>query len=132
MNPSETFKRVINGDDRLVDPHAQEWEKIYSLFMHLSLLVHGAFPIVIPAVVMWLIKRDKSPFVDDHGREAINFQISLIIYNLAAGVFGFVTCGIGWFMFAPIYILGLVGITLASIAAGKGQFYRYPMNIRFL
>jgi uncharacterized protein len=116
----------------LREPACQEWERTYSLFTHLSLLtVHFLIP-VIPALVMWLIKRDQSPFVDDHGKEAVNFQLSLVLYTAATFVVGFLTCGIGWVLWPLIYILGIVGMILAAVAASKSQYYRYPMSIRFL
>lgn len=119
------------GSQRLVDPAAQEWERTYALFIHLSLLAfHVAMP-VIPALVMWLIKRDRSPFIDDHGREAINFQISLVIYYFVGGAL-LVACGIGFVMLAATYVLGLVGMIMAAVAANRGQYFRYPATIRFL
>lgn len=116
----------------LSEPACQEWERTYSLFTHLTLLtVHLLIP-VIPALVMWLIKRDQSTFVDDHGKEAVNFQLSLLLYTAATFLVGFLTCGVGWVLWPLIYILGIVGMILAAVAASKSQYYRYPMSIRFL
>lgn len=108
-----------------------EWERTYALFIHLTLLlVHFAVP-VIPALVMWLIKRDQSHFVDDHGKEAVNFQISLLIYALASVPLIF-ACGIGIALSVAVWVLGIVGMIMAAVAAHKGQFYRYPMCLRFV
>ena len=116
---------------RLVDPHAQEWERLYATFTHLTLLLfHVAIPVA-PAVVMWLIKREKSPFVDDHGREAINFQISLLLYYILGGLL-VPACGLGLVLIIAAYALGIVGMILASVAANKGEYYRYPATVRFL
>jgi uncharacterized Tic20 family protein len=116
--------------DRLVDEQAQEWERTYAMCLHLSLLtVHVVMP-VIPALVMWLIKRDRSPFVDDHGREAINFQLSLVIYFVASIVLFF--CGIGVVIAMAVYVLGIVGMILGAVAAQRGEYFRYPATIRFL
>jgi uncharacterized Tic20 family protein len=133
MNPHEVYSEVVDGKGRVVDPDAAEWERTYSMFTHLSLLAfHVALP-VLPALVLWLIKRDRSPFVDDHGREAVNFQLSLVLYALVAvPLAGLVTCGLGFLLWLPVYALGMVGMILASIAAHKGQYYRYPATIRFL
>lgn len=126
-----TYESESPKQGKLVDPHAQEWERTYAMFTHLSLLtVHALIPVV-PALVMWLIKRDSSPFVDDHGREAVNFQISLVIYALIGGLL-IAACGIGFLVIGAAYILGIVGMILASIAANKGEYYRYPACIRFL
>ena len=114
---------------RLIDPQAREWERIYALLLHLTMLVHVPLPVV-PALIMWMIKKGDSPFIDDHGREAINFQISLLIYYLVSGLL--FACGIGVVLFAGVWVLGLVGMIMGAIAANKGEYYRYPACIRFL
>lgn len=122
---------AAEGKGRIVDGHAQEWERTYALFTHLTLLtVHVLFPVV-PALVMWLIKRDRSPFVDDHGREAVNFQISLVLYFLL-GMLLTPACGVGVVVIGAAYVLGVVGMILAALAASRAEYYRYPVCIRFL
>lgn len=118
-----------------LDDQAIKSERTYSLFNHLVgllSLADATFMGLIAAIVMWRIRRDDSPFLDDHGREAVNFQISLLIYFVAAFMFGIITVGLGWIFFIPIYILRLVGCIRGAIAANRGEFYRYPMCIRFL
>lgn len=120
-------------DHPLNAPGVQEWERTYSMFLHLSLLLsHFAIPPVIAALVLWLMKREQSQFVDDHGKEAINFQLSMLCYAGAATVVGFLTCSVGWLFFIPIYALGLIGLILGAIAANKGRYFRYPACIRFI
>ncbi len=117
---------------RLVDPQAEEGERLYAMFTHLSLLAAHFVPVV-PALVMWLIKRDKSPYLDDHGREAVNFQISLLLYMVVIiPVIGLLTCAIGWFLYLPLYVLAIVGMIRGAIAANRGEYYRYPATIRLL
>jgi uncharacterized Tic20 family protein len=134
MNAQDFYNRSIGGEGRLVDERAAEWERTYAMFTHLALLAVHFFPVpVIPSLVMWLIKRDRSPYIDDHGREAVNFQLSLVIYALLiVPLAGLITCGVGFVLWIPVYALGIVGMILAAIAANKGQFYRYPATIRFL
>jgi len=110
-------------------PATDEWERTYALFTHLSLLLAHMVP-VIPALVMWLIKRDQSHFVDDHGREALNFQISIVIYVLACIPFTFIFIGIPALM--GVYGLAIVGMIMGTIAASKGRFFRYPMCLRLV
>ena len=118
---------------RLVDPHAQEWERQYAMFTHLAALSFLlSFP-VIPTLILWLVKREKSPFIDDHGREAMNFQISLLLYGLLIiPLLGLLTCGIGFVAYIAILIIGIVGVVQGAISANRGEFYRYPATIRFL
>lgn len=130
MNVADPTYENEPRNGRVVDAHAQEWERTYAMFTHLSLVTVYALVPVIPALVMWLIKRDRSPFVDDHGREAVNFQISLVLYTLLSGLL--VLCGISFILMAAVHVLGIVGMILASIAANKGEYYRYPACIRFI
>ena len=89
---------------------------------------------------MYLAKKGQSPFIDDHAKEALNFQITLVLYTLVlpaiAALIGIVTCGVG-FVLLPIalivpYVLGLVGMIMATMAANRGEFFRYPMNFRLI
>ncbi len=124
----------INAQGRAYDPDVTSDEQTYAMFMHLSLLgylIINIFAIAIP-IVMWVIKKDESPFLDDHGREALNFQITLVIFSILIVPIGLVTCGAGFFLYIPLYILALIGMIFAAIAANRGEFYRYPMTIRFL
>jgi uncharacterized protein len=119
--------------ERLVDEAATSDERTYAVFTHLSLLAHlltGGLGIVV-AIVMWLVKKDSSPFIDDHGREAINFQITLIIYLIACA-FLVMLCGIGVVIMPFVYVLAIVGMIMAVKAANRGEYFRYPATIRFL
>jgi uncharacterized Tic20 family protein len=81
-------------------------------------------------LIVWLIKRDESPEIDAHGKEALNFQISMLIYNVVAGVFCIVL--IGFAFLAILWVLNAVFVIIAAIQASEGKFYRYPMTIRFI
>src|SRR6266403_3978623 len=81
-------------------------------------------------LIVWLAKRDDSPKIDAHGKESLNFQISMLIYNVIAAVFCLVL--IGFFFLAVLWVLNAVFVIVASIQASDGKFYRYPMTIRFI
>jgi len=125
----------VNDRGRHYDPDAPDDERTYAVFMHLSLLAHLAisFLALIVPVIMWIVKKDGSPFLDDHGREAINFQLTLLIYMILMIPIGLLSCGVG-FVVVPlaVYVLALIGMIQASMAANRGEFYRYPMTIRLL
>ena len=81
-------------------------------------------------LVIWLIKKDQSKYVDEQGREALNFQITLLIGD-AIGVA--TSClGVGVFIIAAVWIIRLVFCILAAIAVNKGEHYRYPLAIRLI
>ena len=107
--------------------------RTWTAFVHASALlgVFVHFPgHVVPPLIVWLLKRDESPEIDAHGKEALNFQISMLIYNVIAGVFCLVLIG---FLILPIlWVLNALFVIIAAIKASDGQLYRYPMTIRFI
>lgn len=120
--------------DRIQDPNVTDDDRTYALLMHLSVIAHlflTGFAILIP-ILMWRLRSDRSPFVDDHGREAVNFQITLILYTIIAIPIAIITCGVGGVIALIPYPLGIIGVILASMAANRGEYFRYPMTIRFL
>jgi uncharacterized protein len=148
MSPAEIFDQHEHpAGAPLVDSVAAEWERTYAMWTHLAGLIGGiaaslsaGISIVIALLVvliLWLNKREQSPFIDDHGREAVNFQISLLIYILVLlPLIVFLTCGIGFIAAIPlalaIIVLAIVGTIMAASSASKGQYYRYPATIRLL
>ncbi len=114
-----------------VDPSVSEWERHYALAMHLSLLTYSLLLPVIPVLVMYLIKRGESRFVDDHGREALNFQITLLIYA-TVGFLLIPACGIGFVVLVAALVVAIVGMVLGAVAANQRRYFRYPACIRFL
>jgi uncharacterized protein len=141
MSPAAS--QHVQSGARAVDALAAEWERTYAMWIHLAGLIGGiaaalsagvSLPMALLAVlILWLIKRDQSPFVDDHGREAVNFQISLIIYAMVLFPIAVVlTCGLGFVLIIPIAILAIVGTWTASLAAKRGEYFRYPATIRLL
>ena len=113
-------------------PMDTEEERTYAMFCHLGALSGFVAPfgnIIVP-LVLWLTKRESSPFVDMHGQEALNFQISLLIYSLISAVLIFVVVGI--FLLAGLCIFNLVIVIIAGVKAKSGESFRYPLTIRFI
>ena len=82
------------------------------------------------SLIVWLIKKDQSKFVDEQGKEALNFQITLLIGD----VIGIATSClvVGWFIILAVWVIRLVFCILAAIAVNKGEHYRYPFAIRLI
>jgi uncharacterized Tic20 family protein len=152
------------------DQSARNW----AMWCHLSalawlpLILLGFIGILLPIpflnilgpLIVWLTKKEQHPFINAHGKESLNFQISFTIYWVIAAIvlifLAAITCGIGlsnsssssssqlltqiWVVlgvvggaFALIVgILQLVLIVFAAIKAKKGEFYHYPFTLRFL
>ncbi|MEO1129674.1 MAG: DUF4870 domain-containing protein, partial [Planctomycetota bacterium] len=139
---------------RWIDDATPADERTYTTFIHLmgllSFVVDFASGIVslLGTVIMWRIKSGESEFLDDHGREAVNFQITMLIYAVGGAIaatiigviFSIVTLGVGvalmplWYLALAgfLIVLRLVGCIRGAIAANRGEYYRYPMTIRIL
>src|SRR3954470_7579718 len=107
--------------------------RTWCAFCHASALLGVIFHFpghVLGPLIVWLAKRGDSPEIDAHGKEALNFQISMLIYNVVAAVFCLVL--IGFLFLAVLWVLNAIFVIIAAIQASEGKFYRYPMTIRFL
>ncbi len=85
---------------------------------------------IIGPLVLWLIKRGESPYIDAHGKEVLNFNISWSIYGLIA--FASMLVLIGFVLLPVVCIAWVVLVIIGSIKASEGKLYRYPMTIRFI
>jgi len=98
----------------------------------MAMLCHflGIVTCFIGPLIIWLMKKDQSKFVDDQGKEALNFQITFLIAYAIAGL----TClvGIGFFIAPVVWIADIVFCVLGGMAANKGEKYRYPFAIRLI
>ncbi len=117
---------------RLREPAVTDDARTLALFAHLSALLHLVVPGVAIAapIILYMMKKEESPFVADHAKEAIHFQISLFLYTAAFFALGFITCGVGFVLSGLVTILGLIGLILAALAANRGEYFRYPMTLR--
>jgi uncharacterized Tic20 family protein len=141
----------------------------WAMFCHLSsflwfLLVIVGLPIpllanIVGPLVIWLLKKDESEFVDRHGRESLNFQISMTLYGIAlitaaivtfllyliiagglantdGGAFAWIAGalgGIGWLILVTAFsLVQLILVIVATVQASQGKFYRYPLTLRFI
>ncbi|MHB1044083.1 MAG: DUF4870 domain-containing protein [Eubacteriales bacterium] len=107
-------------------------ERNWAVFCHLGGLSGYVIPfgnIVLP-LVFWLINKDKYPFVDYHGKESVNFNISMILYALISGVLCLIL--IGFVLLAGLVIFQIVNVIRASVEAGNGRYFQYPLTIRFI
>ena len=89
---------------------------------------------VIGPLIVWQIKKDLAPFVDENGKEAMNFQISMLIYGAIAVllILLVITACIGTVLLPAVAIVDIVFLIIAAIKASNGEAYRYPVTIRFI
>jgi uncharacterized Tic20 family protein len=99
---------------------------------HLSTFAGLVVPLgsVIGPLAVWLTRRDRDPFIDQAGREALNFGITIAAYGAVALVGALMLVGI------PLLLVGVVAWvvlgSLAAVKASQGQAYRYPLTVRLV
>ena len=112
------------------DKDAQNW----ALICHLSSLSTYVIPVpgmsIVAPLIIWNLKGKEHPFVDDQGKEAVNFQISMLIY---AAIAALTLCvGIGFFVLLIVAVVQVVFVVIAAIKSSNGEAYRYPLTIRMI
>lgn len=108
-------------------------ERTWAMVCHLtglSSFIGVPFGNIIVPLIIWLIKKDEFPFVAEQGKESLNFQISMTIYAIVAGILCMVL--VGYFLLAAIVIVDLIFVINAAVAANKGESYHYPLAIKFV
>ena len=107
-------------------------ERTWGMLAHLSAFAGFIVPLgsVIGPLVVWLVKRDQSAFVADQGKEALNFNISVLLAFAVCGVLVFIFIGI--LLLAALFIFWLAMTIIAGIKASEGIRYRYPFALRMV
>jgi uncharacterized protein len=106
--------------------------RMWGMLCHLAALAGFFIPFghLVGPLIVWLIKREEIPFVDDQGKESLNFQISMTIYGIIPMLLAFILIGIP--LLILLAIVDFVLIIVASIKSNNGERYRYPLTIRFI
>jgi len=108
-------------------------DRNWGMLSHLLALI-GFFVIpfgnVVAPLIVYLMKKDESPFVADQARESLNFQITLLIYALVSGVLVIIL--IGFLLLGIIWVAGIVLTIIAAVKAANGESYRYPLTLRLI
>ena len=109
-----------------VQPMSPADERLWATLVHIG----GIFFNFIPALIGYLVLKDRGPFVRAHSATALNFQLTLLI----AEVVGWLTSWliIGLFIVAAAYVLRIVFSIIAALKANKGEWYTYPLSIKFV
>jgi uncharacterized Tic20 family protein len=118
-------------------------QRQWAMFAHLSAIAGavltsgvGGWGTFLGPLVIWLVKKDTMPFVDDQAKEALNFNITVALVFFALWVLVFVTLGIGFVVAIPAWLLigiaWLVFTILAAVKSNEGVAYRYPFTLRLV
>jgi hypothetical protein len=111
----------------------------WAMAAHLSALaglLAGGVPAFLGPLVVWLLRKDSDGFATTHALEALNFNLSVLIYGLVAGFLTIVTLGLALIVIAPVALVAFVAYLIvtvkAAVRAANGERYRYPLSIRLL
>jgi uncharacterized protein len=84
----------------------------------------------IPGLLVWILKKDDSAYVADQAKEALNFQISVLIASFVASILIWLI--IGFVLLPIIWMVNIIFCIIAAIASSKGELYRYPLCLRLI
>lgn len=110
------------------EPGVRNW----AMWCHLSALGGYVVPMagLIAPLVVWLSGRERDPFIDEQGKEAVNFRLTLVVYYLVSFALIFVV--IGFFLLAAVGLFDLIMTIIAGVRAGSGEHFRYPLSLRMI
>ncbi|MBI1344892.1 DUF4870 domain-containing protein [bacterium] len=124
----------MSNDIEVSTGYTQE-DRIWAMLCHLaSFVTFIPFGNIVAPLVIWMMKRDSSPLVADQGKEALNFQITMVIGYAVAIVLFFtvVLIPVSILMLVVLPIWHLVLTIIAAIKCYDGQLYRYPLTLRLV
>ena len=84
----------------------------------------------IPALIVWVLKKDDSEYISNQAKEALNFQITVLIAQFIAGFLALIL--IGFVFMGVIWLANIVLCIIAAISTSKGETYRYPLTLRLI
>ena len=107
-------------------------ERTWGMLAHLTAFSGFLIPLgsVIAPLIVWLIKRDQSEFVADQGKEALNFNISVLLAGVVCGILVWIFIGI--LLGVALFFYWLAMTIVAGIKANEGVRYRYPFTLRLI
>jgi len=101
-------------------------EKLWATLIHIGGIIFS----FLPSLIGYIVLKDRGPFIRAHTATALNFQITMAIAGFIGGILTIVV--IGFFILAAVWIVNIVFSIMAAIAANKGEWYSYPLTIKFL
>lgn len=109
---------------------APQEDRTLALITHLSGIIAG---FIVPLII-WLINKDKpeKAFLIDQSREALNFQLTLLIVYIILFVLTIITLGLASPLTLLVWVASIVFMILAAVKSNNGEMYRYPVTIRMI
>ncbi|MFA5553394.1 MAG: DUF4870 domain-containing protein [Phycisphaerae bacterium] len=98
----------------------------------MAMLCHllAIFTSFIGPLIIWLIKKEEHPYVDEQGKEALNFQITVVLASIVSGLL--IMACVGAFLLPAVQVINLVFCIIATVKTNNGEHYRYPISLRLI
>jgi len=112
-----------------VSPEVRKWAMLCHLASLAGLLGNG-LGFVLGPLIVWLIKRDEHPYIDEQGKESLNFQLTMLLALIAAAFLCLII--IGLLILPVILLLMVIFPILAAVRTNRGESFRYPLTIRMI
>jgi uncharacterized protein len=111
---------------------ASDIEKTWGMLSHIGAFLGFFLPLghILVPLIIFFVKKDASEFILNHSKESLNFQISITIYFIIAGILTIVL--IGFLFLLALLAIEIIFVILASMKANNGEMYKYPLSIRFV
>ncbi len=112
-----------------VPREARKWAVICHIASLAGLLGNG-LGFVLGPLIAWLIKRDDHPYIDQQGKESLNFQLTMLLALMASGVLCLVV--IGFLLLPVVLLLMIIFPIVGAVRANRGENFRYPLTLRII
>lgn len=131
-NTEDETKEQSTPDQPATDKEVSRNTRMWAMFCHLAglVLIIPLISNIVATLIIWQLKKEDDPFVDNQGKEALNFQITVTLAAIASSLL-FRTC-IGVPLLMAVGVGNIVFLLIAAVKANGGQNYRYPLAIRFI
>lgn len=124
MDEPKPSARPSEGPDSDVSQDA----RTFGMLAHLL----GMFTAFLGPLIIWLIKKGEHPFIDDQAKEALNFQLTLLIAYAVALPISLLTCGYGAILYPVLFVVQIIFSLLGTVKSYEGEWFRYPFAIRLI
>ncbi|MEM8639270.1 MAG: DUF4870 domain-containing protein [Cyanobacteria bacterium P01_G01_bin.54] len=113
-------------------PDQSQESRQWAMFLHFSQLSNFVIPLggIIVPIVIWQLKKEELPGIDEHGRMVTNWIISSLIYGVVGAISSAVI--VGFIILAVVFVCSIVFPIIGGLKANKGLFWKYPLTLEFL
>jgi uncharacterized Tic20 family protein len=107
-------------------------QRNWAMFAHLSSFAGHVIPFghIGGPLLVWLLKKDEMPFLNDQGKESLNFQITMTFAFIVAALSLFVL--VGFVLLPAVWLFDVIMTIIATVKASEGVAYRYPLCLRLV